>query len=212
MSRSTTRIQNLTKAQSLSDNDVIPFGPESGDRAKGIIYENLKAQLESDLAGQIGWEFLIDTEYPNEENGFDIDADTWVRIPNSGFQLPQATNLPEGISSYYDASNDKFVTPIQNQWFNFSINFAVVPSTANATIQVRGLIDTQPSPSNFYGPTVQPLAVDAGETNIFSIATAFPITQLVADNGFYYEVNCSADATLFLSAYLLSSVVEKNDG
>ena len=48
MSRSNTRIQNLTKVTTLADNDVIPIGPASGDRAKGITKENLEKQFEGD--------------------------------------------------------------------------------------------------------------------------------------------------------------------
>jgi len=165
-----------------------------------------------DFAGDsssLGWEFLLDTEYLTPETGFDLTADVWTRIPNNGFQIPTATNLPDGIFSYYDSINDKFNFPLAEQWFDFSINFGIQPSTANATLQVRGLIDTGGG-ANFYGPTIQPLAVDAGESNIFAIQTSFPVTESVRDNGVYYEVKCSADAKLYLSAYLLSAVVNKN--
>lgn len=40
MSRSTTRIQNLTRISSLNDNDVIPLGPSNRGRAKGITFRN----------------------------------------------------------------------------------------------------------------------------------------------------------------------------
>ena len=45
MSRSTTRIQNLTLVTELADNDVLPIGPASGDRAKGITNENFQKQF-----------------------------------------------------------------------------------------------------------------------------------------------------------------------
>lgn len=46
MGRSTTRIQKLTRVTTLDDGDVFPTGPVSGDRAKGITFENLKATIE----------------------------------------------------------------------------------------------------------------------------------------------------------------------
>jgi len=46
MPRSTTRIQNLTLVTTLADGDVIPTGPASGDRAKGITFANLQSQIE----------------------------------------------------------------------------------------------------------------------------------------------------------------------
>ena len=185
---------------------------EAGDGiALSVSPENgLKINVtEGQVAGALGWEFLLDTEYLTPETGFDLTADVWARIPNNGFQIPTATNLPDGIFTYYDAGVDKFNFPLVEQWFDFSINFGIQPSTANATVQVRGLIDTGGG-ANFYGPTVQPLAVDAGENNVFAIQTSFPITESVRDNGIYYEVKCSSDAKLYLSAYLLSVVVNKN--
>jgi hypothetical protein len=46
MGRSTTRIQNLTKETTIADADVLPFGPSSGDVAKGITFQNLKSTIE----------------------------------------------------------------------------------------------------------------------------------------------------------------------
>lgn len=45
MGRSTTRIQNLTKVTSVADDDVIPIGPASGDRAKGVVFSTFLTQL-----------------------------------------------------------------------------------------------------------------------------------------------------------------------
>jgi len=41
MTRSTTRIQKLTRVSTLGNDDVIPLGPSDGDRAKGITFANL---------------------------------------------------------------------------------------------------------------------------------------------------------------------------
>ncbi len=46
MARDTSRIQNLTRAKTLNDSDVLPFGPGSGDRAKGIAWSDIKNILE----------------------------------------------------------------------------------------------------------------------------------------------------------------------
>lgn len=45
MARSNTRIKNLTRVETLNDSDVIPIGPSSGDRAKGITFENIKTEI-----------------------------------------------------------------------------------------------------------------------------------------------------------------------
>ncbi|MAF43432.1 MAG: hypothetical protein CMI54_04585 [Parcubacteria group bacterium] len=157
----------------------------------------------------LGWEFIIDTEYPNEANGLDISADTWTRIPNDGTQIPQATDLPVGVTSFYDEINDKLDFDELDAWFDINILFAVVPLTSNANIQVRGLIDASPSPLPFYGPTVFPLVVDSGEANVLVVASKTPTTQNVFHNGVYYEVNCSSDCVLYQSAYLISKQVQK---
>lgn len=45
MARSNTRIQNLTRVSELADGDIIPIGPASGDRAKGITNEDFQGQF-----------------------------------------------------------------------------------------------------------------------------------------------------------------------
>jgi len=45
MSRSTTRIQKLTRVNTIDDDDIIPIGPSDGDRAKGITFENLRQEI-----------------------------------------------------------------------------------------------------------------------------------------------------------------------
>ncbi len=188
------------KENQLEQGDWILFYIDGGSSALLRVSSDTSTVTSIDLAGDsnnLGWEFLIDTQYVSPASSLDIDADTWIRIPNTGFQIPSATNMPDGVSSWYDAVSDKFVFPVDDAWFNLSINFGIQPSTANATVQVRGLVDSGGG-LNFYGPTVQPLAVDAGESNVFSIQTAFPITQNVRDFGVYYEVNCSSDAKLYL--------------
>ena len=54
MSRSNTRIQNLTRVTTLEALDIIPIGPASGDVAKGITKSDMEAQFELDVAKSYG--------------------------------------------------------------------------------------------------------------------------------------------------------------
>ena len=53
MSRSNTRIQNLTRVTTLEALDIIPIGPASGDVAKGITKSDMEAQFEGDGAATV---------------------------------------------------------------------------------------------------------------------------------------------------------------
>jgi len=48
MSRNTTRIQRLTRVTTLADDAIIPIGPASGDRAKGISFDDFRTILTTD--------------------------------------------------------------------------------------------------------------------------------------------------------------------
>lgn len=49
MGRDTTRIQNFTRVTTLDNNDVFVFGPASGDRAKGITFDNFKSLINAGI-------------------------------------------------------------------------------------------------------------------------------------------------------------------
>jgi hypothetical protein len=161
---------------------------------------------------RLGWEFFFDTSYPDENNALAIDADVWTVIPNNkGFILPTATNLPAdvpgGVSGgFYDGVTQLFTFDDINAEFKSTVGFAIVPSTANATIQVRGLTGLG---SPFFGPTSYPLSVDAGDFNVFNVDLQTPTTQNLVDNGVQFSIKCSADCEIWGAAYQIAKVVQK---
>lgn len=100
---------------------------------------DLSTGIGADGAFVLGWEFILDTEY-SAASPLSVNANTWTRLPNNGFVLPQATNLPEGTSTFFDAANNKLVfTEEDNSYVIVEIAFGIIPATANATVEVRGL-------------------------------------------------------------------------
>jgi len=61
MTRSTTRIQNLTRISSLGNEDIIALGPKNGDRAKGITFGNLVDSIPDNMTTVQG-NSLVDHE------------------------------------------------------------------------------------------------------------------------------------------------------
>ena len=55
MARNTTRIQNLTliTADNVGDDDIIPLGPASGDRAKGVKVSELEKKFDGEGSPEI---------------------------------------------------------------------------------------------------------------------------------------------------------------
>ncbi len=162
------------------------------------------------LKSTLGWETIFDTSYPDQANALSVDANTWTRIPNDGTQLSVSTDLPDGVSSFYDGLNQKFVFDNTRSFFTISVAFSIIPVSADAVVEIRSLIDTSPTPSNFFGPTKSPLVNNAGENSPqFLLSTEIPVSQNVFDNGLYYEIRCTSDCIIFQSAYIINKVMQK---
>jgi len=206
--------QKLTGTTSFDAGDALVNYPADGSPAKKIEFQNFVNSISGEINGgytkNLGWEFFFDTQYFDEANGFDITAGEWTRIPNNqGFILPQATNLPEGVSSFYDVANQKLLFDSDSAWYSVVPAFAIVPAAANSSLQMRGLVDSSPTPGPFYGPKDISIKGDAGVVTVVTETSSFMSTGSVAENGVFYELNCSADATLYSFAYLIGKQVQK---
>ena len=92
MSRSNTRIQNLTRVTTLADLDIIPTGPASGDVAKGITFADFEALIEVDGAATVVQRFS-DTGTINAATELAISTGTHTLV------MPDASNRILDIKS-----------------------------------------------------------------------------------------------------------------
>lgn len=87
MSRSNTRIQKLTRVTALKDGDIIPIGPASGDRAKGITNKDFQSQFSN----------IVNISSVN--SGYtlqDSDSADFIVFNNAGNAI---LNIPDGIGT-----------------------------------------------------------------------------------------------------------------
>jgi len=204
------KLINLKTVETVQDTDYVVIQKDTnGDQTTVKISQALYADLLSESKRE-GWEAFFDTEYPTSSAPLAVDADTWTVIPNNaGFPLTTATNLPEGVTSFYDGTTQEFFMDVQEAQYFVTIGFAVIPSTANATLSVRGLLG---GGGPFFGPSTYPLAVDAGEVNVINVSLQFPSTANLFDQGFQMSLNCSADCEVYGALYQVAKVVDKSNG
>lgn len=105
----------------LFDDDIDWYTPQENCAQ---IIEYLK-QL-----GSTGWAEYADTQY-TVGSPFSVTADTDTTIPNNAGSSREG-ELPLDITSYYDESNSKIISPTGDGLIT-SIFFKIKPTTASAT-------------------------------------------------------------------------------
>jgi len=204
MSRSTTRIQNLTRISTLDDTDVIPIGPGSKNRAKGITFEDFLTNIPG--ATQVGGNSLAAHEglICSNPTGSTVDINaTAVSVRDSSGSTLRLENINLTVDITASGENGLDTgSEASDTFYHYFTIFNPDTDTTSGLFSISPTAPTLPAGFTFFG-----LNGAIRNSNASVIRDMIQIGNLVITTDFQVLSAGSSTATTPPATVDLSSVI-----